>query len=143
DTVNRTLDRVNRYLLREADAVVALGERMRRRLVEEKGADSSRVHVIHNWADCEAIQPGAKDNGFSREHGLADRFVVMHSGNVGLSQNLEVAIEAAARLQSRERLVLAIVGNGARREALERDVARRGLSNVRFLPYVPKEQLHE
>ena len=37
-TVNSTLDRVNRYLLREADAVVALGDRMRRRLVEEKGA---------------------------------------------------------------------------------------------------------
>ena len=27
----------------------------------------------------------------SREHGLGDRFVVMHSGNVGLSQNLDVA----------------------------------------------------
>ncbi len=67
----------------------------------------------------------------------------MHSGNVGLSQNLEVAIDAAARLQSREKIVLAIVGNGAKREALERDVRRRGLSNVRFLPYVPKEQLHE
>jgi putative colanic acid biosynthesis glycosyltransferase WcaI len=142
-TVDRALDRVNRYLLGEADAVVALGERMRRRLVEEKGADPPRVHVIHNWADCDAIVPGAKDNGFSRQHGLDDRFVVMHSGNVGLSQNLEVAIEAAARLQSRERLVFVIVGNGARREALERDVARRGLSNVRFLPYVPKEQLHE
>ena len=142
-TVHRTLDRVNRYLLREADAVVALSERMRQRLVEEKGADPARVHVIHNWADCEAIVPGAKDNVFSRAHGLADRFVIMQSGNVGLSQNLDVAIDAAARLQSRERIVLAIVGDGARREALEQDVRRRGLSNVRFLPYVPKERLHE
>ena len=142
-TVDRALDRVNRYLLREADGVVALGERMCRRLVEEKGADPSRVHVIHNWADCDAIVPGEKANGFSREHSLDDRFVVMHSGNVGLSQNLDVAIDAAARLQSRERLLLVIVGNGARREALEREVGRRGLSNVRFLPYVPKEQLHE
>ena len=30
---------------------------MKRRLIEEKGADPSRVHVIHNWADCEAITP--------------------------------------------------------------------------------------
>ena len=35
----------------------------------------ARVHVIHNWADCEAIVPGPKDNAFAREHGLADRFV--------------------------------------------------------------------
>ena len=143
ETVNRALDRINRHLLRTADATVALGERMRRRLVDEKGAPSSRVQVIHNWADCDAIVPGARDNPFSRAHGLADRFVVMHSGNVGLSQNLDVLIEAAARLQSKEQLVIVIVGDGARRPALERDVERRGLANVRFLPYTPKGRLHD
>lgn len=141
--VNRVLDRINRGLLRDADAIVALGDRMRQRLIEEKGADRSRVRVIHNWADCEAIQPGAKDNAFARAHGLADRFVLMHSGNVGLSQNLDVLLEAAARLQSRDRLVIAVVGDGARREALEREAAARRLTNLRFFPYQPKHLLHE
>ena len=141
--VNRTLDRVNRYLLREADAVIALGERMKGRLIEEKGADPSRVHVIHNWADCQAITPGPKDNAFARAHGLADRFVLMHSGNVGLSQNLDLLVEAAARLQSRDRLVIAVVGDGARRQRLQDEALRRGLVNIRFFPYQPKELLHE
>jgi glycosyltransferase involved in cell wall biosynthesis len=141
--VNGALDRINRYLLRHADAIVALGDRMRRRLVEEKGADPARVHVIHNWADCDAIVPGQKDNAFSREHGLADRFVLMHSGNVGLSQNLEVLIEAADRLRSKERLTIAIVGDGSKRASLEAMVASRGLANVRFLPYQPKALLHD
>jgi glycosyltransferase involved in cell wall biosynthesis len=141
--VNGALDRVNRYLLRHADAIVALGDRMRRRLVEEKGADPARVHVIHNWADCDAIAPGQKDNAFSREHGLADRFVLMHSGNVGLSQNLDVLIEAADRLRSKERLTIAIVGDGSKRASLEAMVASRGLTNVRFLPYQPKALLHD
>jgi len=141
--VNRALDRVNRFLLREADAVVSLGDRMRRRLVEEKGADPARVHVIHNWADCDAIVPGPKDNAFTRAHGLGDRFVLMHSGNIGLSQNLDVLIDAAARLAARDRIVIAIVGDGARRDALEREAARRGLANVRFFPYQPKALLHE
>jgi len=143
DAVNGALDRVNRYLLRHADGIVALGERMRRRLVEEKGADPVRVSVIHNWADCDAITPAAKDNAFAREHGLHDRFVLMHSGNVGMSQNLDVLVAAAARLTSKERLVIAIVGDGSRREALQADVARRGLANVRFLPYTAKDRLHE
>src|SRR5207245_490994 len=43
--VNRTLDRINRRLLRGADAIVALGDCMRRRLVEEKGADAARISV--------------------------------------------------------------------------------------------------
>jgi glycosyltransferase involved in cell wall biosynthesis len=141
--VNTSLDRVNRYLLRHADAVVALGDRMRRRLVEEKGADPAHVHVIHNWADCDKILPGPKDNAFARAHGLVDQFVVMHSGNVGFSQNLEVLIEAADRLRSRERLTIAIVGDGSKRQALESMVAARGLDNVRFFPYQPKALLHE
>ncbi len=142
-TVNRTLNRVNRRLLREADAVVALGDRMKSRLVVEKGARPDRVHVIHNWADCEAIEPGAKDNAFSRAHGLQDKFVVMHSGNVGLSQNLDLLIDAAAQLQSREQLVFAVVGDGARRGPLQDLVRQRGLTNVRFFPYQPKELLHQ
>ena len=142
-TVNRTLDRVNRRLVREADAIVALGDRMKRRLVEEKGAPADRVHVIHNWADCDAITPGPKDNAFSRTHGLAGKFVVMHSGNIGLSQNLDLVIDAADRLRSRERVVFAIVGDGASREPLKAKAAARKLENVRFFPYQPKELLHE
>jgi putative colanic acid biosynthesis glycosyltransferase WcaI len=142
-TVNASLDRMNRYLFRHADAIVALGDRMRRRLVEEKDADPARVHVIHNWADCDAIVPGPKDNAFARAHGLVDRFVVMHSGNVGLSQNLDVLIEAADRLRSKERLTIAVVGDGSKRPALEAMVAARGLTNVRFFPYQPKALLHD
>jgi colanic acid biosynthesis glycosyl transferase WcaI len=141
--LNASLDRMNRYLFGHADAIVALGDRMRRRLVEEKGADPRRVHIIHNWADCEAILPGPKDNAFARAHGLADRFVVMHSGNVGLSQNLEVLVEAADRLRSRERLTIAVVGDGSKRPALEAMAAARGLTNVRFFPYQPKALLHD
>src|SRR5262249_14134642 len=129
--------------LAQADAIVALGERMRSRLVDEKGADPRRVHVIHNWADCQAIVPGPKDNAFSREHGLLDRFVVMHSGNVGLSHNLDVLIAPADRLRGKGRLGLGIVGDGSKREALQRLAAERRLGNVRFLPYQPKERLHD
>jgi glycosyltransferase involved in cell wall biosynthesis len=67
----------------------------------------------------------------------------MHSGNIGLSQNLDVLIEAADRLRSKERLVIAIVGDGAKREALQRAAASRGLTNVRFFGYQAKARLHE
>lgn len=142
-SVDAALERTNRYLLRQADAVVAVGDRMRRRLVDEKGADPARMHVISNWADCEAIAPGSKDNPFARAHGLTDRFVLMHSGNVGLAQDLDVLIEAADRLRSKNRLTIAIVGHGARRDALERMVAAREIGNVRFFPYQPKASLSD
>ena len=52
-------------------------------------------------------------------------------------------IDAAERLRTRERLLIVIVGDGSKREALQRTAAARGLTNVRFLPYQPKERLHE
>src|SRR5262249_42900062 len=37
EQINRWLDRISRYLVRRADRVVALGETMRKRLIEGKG----------------------------------------------------------------------------------------------------------
>jgi lipopolysaccharide/colanic/teichoic acid biosynthesis glycosyltransferase len=141
--VDAALDRVSRLLLRRADRVVAIGETMRHRLVTAKGADPARTRVIHNWADCDAIVPAAKDNPLARAAGLADRFVVMHSGNVGLAAGLEVLLDAAARLRDCPGLTVAIVGEGTRRASLEARARALGLDHVRFLPPRPREDLRD
>ena len=143
ERVDRLLERVTRLLIARADRVVAVGETMRERLVAGKNADPGRVTVIHNWADCAAIVPGPKRNPWSLAHGLAEPFVVMHSGNIGLSQDLDVLIDAAARLSAYPDIVVAIVGDGVKRADLEARVRERSLGNVRFLPYQPRERLAE
>ena len=141
DAVNGALERVNRFLVRRADAIVALGDTMKRRLVDGKGADPARVSVIHNWADCSALVPGPKDNPFSRAHGLRDAFVVMHAGNLGLSQNLDMVLDAAERLIDQAGIRFVLIGDGSRRGALEARARERGLSNITFLPYQPREEM--
>jgi lipopolysaccharide/colanic/teichoic acid biosynthesis glycosyltransferase len=143
ESVNRLLERINRFLVGRADRVIAVGETMRERLIATKGADPSKVVVIHNWADCSAIVPGTKRNALSVALGLADRFVVMHSGNVGLAQDLDTLLAAAERLLPYPDILVAIVGDGAKREALQTRVRSRALANVRFLPYQPRERLGE
>ncbi len=142
-TADYLLDAISRWLIAKADRVVAVGETMRERLITGKGADPGKVRVIHNWADCSAIVPGPKRNPFSLAHGLADAFVVMHSGNVGLSQDLDTLLAAADRLRHHPDVVLVVVGDGTRREALESRARSAGLGNVRFLPYQPKSGLGE
>jgi lipopolysaccharide/colanic/teichoic acid biosynthesis glycosyltransferase len=141
--VEAALEGVNRFLMRRADRVVALSEAMRGRLVEDKGADPDRTVVIAPWADCEAITPARRDGPFSQAHGLSGKFVVMHSGNIGLSQGLEVLVEAAERLAAHPDVVVLFVGDGVKRRDLEDEVRSRGLSNVRFLPFQSKERLRE
>jgi len=114
---------------------------MASRLVHGKGADPSKITIIHNWADTTAIVPSEKSNAFSRAHGLDARLVVLHAGNIGLSQNLDVVLDAAALLASRTDIVILFVGDGNRRESLEAAVKTRGLDNVRFLPFQPRESL--
>lgn len=141
EAVYGVLNRVTRFLARKADRVVALGNTMRARLVEEKGADPATTLVIPDWVDCDEIAPAPKDNSFARAHGLADKFVVMHSGNLGLSQNLEILVDAAERLRGYPDLEVVFIGEGVKKAALRALADGRGLTNVRFLPYQPKEEL--
>ncbi len=140
-TVNAILDRLNRFLVARASRIVVLGDTMAGRLVAGKGADPSRVTVIHNWADTAAITPAEKDNAFARAHGLVDRFVVLHAGNIGLAQNLDVVVDAADLLRTRPDILVLFIGDGNRRAALEQSVKARALDNVQFLPFQPRDQL--
>jgi glycosyltransferase involved in cell wall biosynthesis len=143
DAVNGMLQRVNEFLVRRAACNVALGETMRLRLIENKGALPDRTVVIADWADTSAITPGPKRNAFSEEHGLADTFVVMHSGNIGLSQSLETVVEAAALLRDVPAMQFVFVGEGVKKADLQARVVALELSNVRFLPFTPRERLRE
>ena len=139
--INGVLQRVNEFLVRRAAVNVALGETMRQRLISNKGAPPERTVVIPSWADTAAIVPTAKANPFSERHGLADRFVVMHSGNLGLSQELPSLIDAAARLRDLPDLTFVFQGDGVAKRDLEAQAHSLGLTNVLFLPYADRAEL--
>ena len=142
-TINAALQRINCFLCRRATRIIALGQTMERRLIENKGADPDKITVIANWADTTAISPGPKRNAFSEAHGLADTFVVMHSGNIGLSQNLETIVDAAALLRDMPDVTFVFQGEGVKKAELQQRTSALGLSNVRFLPYADKRLLGE
>jgi glycosyltransferase involved in cell wall biosynthesis len=129
-----------RYYLKRADRVVAIGDTMRRRL-EEKGAVPSRVRIIPNWVDTGVLQPQTRQNSWAKDNDLSDRFVVMHSGNVGHAQNLDALVRAATFLRDIDDLAIVIVGAGARHLDLVELAARLEVEQVRFLPYQPREML--
>jgi len=143
DTVNAMLQRVNEFLVRRAARNVALGETMRDRLIENKGAPPESTVIIADWADTAAIEPAPKRNPFSEAHNLADKFVVMHSGNIGLSQSLDTVVDAAALLREVPDIQVVFVGEGVKKAELEERVAALALSNVTFLPFTPRERLRE
>jgi glycosyltransferase involved in cell wall biosynthesis len=139
--INALLERLNRFMVRRAVRIIALGDTMASRLIHGKGADPGKITVIHNWADTSAIVPSDKRNAFAAAHGLDTKFVVLHAGNIGLSQNLDVVIEAAGLLKTHRDIVILFIGDGNRRAALQAAAESRGLDNVTFLPFQPRDQL--
>jgi glycosyltransferase involved in cell wall biosynthesis len=143
ETINGALQAVNKFLVRRAARSIAIGDTMRRRLIENKGASPDRTVVISNWTDTSQVQPGARHNAFSAAYDLDDKFVVMHSGNIGLSQSLETLVDAAALLRDVPDVRLVFQGDGVKKPALEQRVKDLGLANVIFLPFMPKTELGE
>jgi glycosyltransferase involved in cell wall biosynthesis len=135
--------------LRHADRVVVLGEDMRQRVLE-RGIPAEKIVIIPNWVDVSIVRPLGGDNRLRKEWGLDGRFVVMYSGNLGLSQNLEQILLAARGLRDQDErcgagppVQFLFVGEGAAKARLQALAAEWSLDNVSFRPYQPKEALSE
>jgi glycosyltransferase involved in cell wall biosynthesis len=138
------LTRILRRLLlasyRRADRIVVLSHDMREAMLEH-GLCGSHIEMLPNWVDTSRIIPMKRRNGFRSGLGLDDKFVVMYSGNLGLSQPLDFVLEAAAALGDRPEIEFLLVGEGVAKGRLQDSARQRRLPNVRFLPYQPREEL--
>ena len=129
------------WSLRTAYKNVAIGDGMATKLTEE-GIQSDAIQVIHNWSDGCAIQPVDRDkNNLRREWNLQDAFVVGYSGNIGRAHEFDTILGAAEKLKSVANIVFLFIGGGAQRDRIEEEARRRGLGNIMFKPYQPREQL--
>jgi len=130
------------YSLRAATLNVVLGERMREVVASLEPAVAQRISVIHNWADGEALRPlPPGDSPLRAQWGLQGRFVVAYSGNMGRVHDFDTALGACDRLRTDADVAFVFIGEGHQRQHLEDEVRRRGLANVTFLPFQPREGL--
>ncbi len=106
--------------------------------------------VLACIAQLDSRRPLPKDNPFRRQHGLDGAFVVMYAGALGHTSALEDVLDTAALLQdmpghdpSTPPVRFVIVGEGVKKDALIQEARQRGLDNVLFLPFQPRERFAE
>ncbi len=130
----RFLYRVESAAYRHARLVTTLTPTMRQRLIE-KGLAADKVALLEPRIDESLIDlPPEEGNAFRRRYDLGEKFLVTHSGNIGVKQGLDVIVDAAALNRADESTMFLCVGNGAECERTKRRAADLGLGNVRFLP---------
>lgn len=130
--------RLERKAYNSADLITVHSER-NKDFVDKIERNPEKTIVLENWVDDTEIRPGPKINDFSIKYDLKDRFVVSFAGTLGFSQNVEVMIRAANELKNVKDILFLIVGNGVRMSEAQKLVESFGLTNVMFLPPVPRE----
>jgi colanic acid biosynthesis glycosyl transferase WcaI len=122
--------------LRQAEATVVVGKLMARH-VADLGVPAARIHVIANWCNDEEIRPIAPEqNPLRQQWGLAGKFVLGYSGNLGRAHEYQTLLGAAERLRHDERFVFLMIGGGKRFAELEDAVKERRLDrSFRLVPY--------
>jgi glycosyltransferase involved in cell wall biosynthesis len=117
---------------RHAQAVIALGECMKDRLVA-RGLDPRQIHIAHNWADGEIFYP--------RHHSQPDPLVCIYAGNFGLGHDQDTIRAVVAQTQMSERINFRFVGGGARYQELQSFCKKANYGHVEFKPYCTPMEL--
>lgn len=138
----KILKKINGFLYSQAHQIVIPGRDMKERLEEEHHIPSLKIAVVENWADPSEIYPiNRDDNPFIPKNSLHDKFVVMYSGNIGFSQDLESVMHAADSLKDLDDILFLLIGEGALKDRLTDTAASLGLRNIKFLSYQEKKDL--
>ena len=140
-TLVRCARSMEKFVYRHAQAVICLCEGFREKLAQS-GIPAHQLHLIPDWGDTEAIRPVSSDGSFRDAHRIApEKFVVLHTGNMGKKQDLLNVVRAAVLSEGDSNLLWVIVGEGEERELLDREIKVRGLGNLLLLPLQPVERL--
>jgi colanic acid biosynthesis glycosyl transferase WcaI len=143
---SRFFEAIHRKVLRSADRVIVLGRCMRR-VIEAKGIAPEKLVLVTPWADPAELQPVARaTNPFRLQHGLADYYLVMYSGNLGLGHDITTMIAAIEQLHRsadpRDQATrFVFIGGGRRMLEIRRAIEEKRLTNTLILDYQPREQL--
>jgi glycosyltransferase involved in cell wall biosynthesis len=138
--VRRALSLCQGLSFRCANKVIVIGEKMLSYL-RGNGMPKEKIELIVNWADTDRIVPVEKENFFSKERSLNGKFVVMHSGRIGLAQDMELLVECAESLREYKDIKFLIIGEGVRKDLLIDMAKEKNLENITFLPFQPFKTL--
>jgi len=159
----RYLKKISRQAMKKCDKVVVIGRCMAKALTHT-GLDPRRIAVIPNWPDRELGLHERRrkrlQNAAAKSPSLAARarkqlkpfealfqetdpkFRILYSGNIGRAHPVKTVLDAAELLApAHPEIEFVFVGDGPNFDRLAHERTRRGLHNIKFLPWQPANRL--
>ena len=128
-------DCMNKMVYRDAHVVITLGEHMARRIRRKCKGYNVNVEVISPWADVHSIAPlSYQSNPLSQKFNPNGRSIVLYSGNMGISHDIETMLEAARSLSYRQDILFLFIGSGACWQTALNFKREHALANIEVYP---------
>ena len=126
--------RVNRKVFNKASNIFTISEGMADCLTQYM--DRSKIRVIPNWSNTSFLKPIThEENPFIIAHSMERKFIVLYSGNMGITHDIESIVELAETMKDERDVLFLFIGEGVKKAKIESLVTNMKLSNCKFLPY--------
>jgi glycosyltransferase involved in cell wall biosynthesis len=131
---------LERRIFRRSDAVVYISKDFAE-YAASANYEARRSVVIENWASLADIPMRPKNNAWARKHGLADKFVFLYSGTMGLKHSPDKLLRLAERFKANPDVRIVLVSQGIGRDILEKARREEQLTNLVLLDFQPYLEL--
>lgn len=130
------------FTYKHADKIIVISEDFKRNIMA-KGVPEEKIVVVYNWVDQNAVKNiERKDNKLFDKYNLdRNKFYITYSGNIGLTQNMDLLLEVAKGLQDKEEIQFILIGEGGYKEQVKEIIIRDNIKNVTLLPFQPYEDI--
>lgn len=133
--------RLARAIYNMADEIFTLGQGMVDRIARET-KNPGKISILPNTIDADELAPGPNQGVPFREKFVPEgTFAVVHAGNMGRKQDLDLLLRTARRLRDHADIHFYVFGDGAVKDDFLRKRAEWGLDNVSHFPFQEREML--
>lgn len=136
--------KIEDFTYRNADKIVVISQDFKQNIME-KGVPEEKIEIIYNWVDQHSVVGiNREDNKLLNKYNLPkDKFYVTYSGNIGLTQNMDMLLDVVEELQDYTNIHFVLIGQGAYKAEVESIIKEKQLTNITVLPLQPYEDISD
>lgn len=136
------LSRMERYIYNNSAAVTTI-DRIFYDQIVGRFNNPERLHIISNFVDTNIYRPLKTTPNLDRAIFIPnDHLKMLYAGNIGMAQDWDTLIEVARKTNGQP-IDYYVIGEGMMRDYLSDNISKHGLTNIRLLPYQPRELMPE
>ena len=130
---------LNIKVYNNASKIISIGNDMSTIIQKEMCiVDNSKIELIHNWSDKTKVFPVESScNNFLLKNGFENKKILLYSGTLGSTHNIEEILIAAGELKQEIDILFLFIGSGTKADLVSKYIENSGNSNVILMPFQP------